>query len=184
MKSGEISAQIWVIIGIIVMIVVLISVWSYPGKLFAPLLEDPEENIHSEQQFAIFSEQLRGLQDGGKFVKLYGVGKDYVVVGFLKGTKKLGGESCQLNGKQIAVEEVFKPKECEDKSCICLCRGGYAGCGQQGEYFCQQLGYDVRDEQNGCGYLVIGPRKVENVYVKREGGIAYVNLEQGGKAST
>lgn len=183
MRRAEVNVHAWMIVAVVIAVITLIAVWKYPGKLFAPLIDDVTENVHSEQQFAVFVEKLGGLKDGEKFSKLYGVGKDYVVVGFLKGKNVLGGETCQLGGEKIAIaEELFKPKECGDKACLCLCRGGLRGCEEQGSYFCQQFDFDVRDDQNSCGYLIIGPR-MDNVYVQRAGNIAYVNLEKGGKGS-
>src|SRR3989344_965956 len=167
MKKGEVSVFPWTIIGVVIAVILVVATWRYGAGLFAPLIDDPAANVHSQQQFAVFVDKLQGLKDGERFSKLYGVGSGYVVVGFLNGKGMLGGEMCRVGGKQVDVEEIFKPKECGQDACLCLCRGGLAGCEEQGGYFCQQLDFDVRDDLNSCGYLIIEDWQ-GNVYVRRE----------------
>src|SRR3989344_5657164 len=184
MKKGEVSVFPWTIIGVVIAVILVVATWRYGAGLFAPLIDDPTANVHSEQQFAVFVEKLQEMKDGERFSKLYGVGNDYVVVGFLKGKNVLGGETCSFpNREKITLsEEIVKPRTCGDKACLCLCRGGLRGCGEQENSFCQPLDFDVRDDQSSCGYLIIEER-VGNVYVRREQNVVYVNLEKGGKGS-
>src|SRR3989344_9026461 len=113
MKKGESNIILVVILGIIITIIAILAVRSFPESLFKILSGSNEENIHSEQQFAVLIDKLKLAEDGKVYNILYGVGEDYTVAVFPKGKEKIGGENCKetINGGKSfnLKKEIFKP---------------------------------------------------------------------------
>ncbi len=186
MKKGDSNIILAVIIGIIITIIAILAVRSYPEGLFKILMGSNEENIHSEQQFAVFVDKLKIAEEGKAYNMLYGVGKEYSLIAFPKGKEKIGNENCKeiLNGGKgfNLGKEIIKPrnKECSEKSCFCLCKGGLesGSCGESENALCYGFDFEVKDIGNNCGYCLMEGYEFGNVYFKRDKGTMYVGRIQ------
>ncbi|HLC62797.1 MAG TPA: hypothetical protein VJJ21_00590 [Candidatus Nanoarchaeia archaeon] len=186
MAKGDSNIILVVILGIIITIVAILAVRSFPESLFKILSGSNEENIHSEQQFAVLVDKLKIAEDGKVYSVLYGIGKDYSLIAFPEGKDKIGREDCKetlVGGKSFNLkEEIFKPKwaECSGKSCLCLCKGEIDGnaCADNENALCYGFKFGIKDVGNSCGYFLASGYEFGNFYFKRDNGTVYLSRVQ------